>query len=74
MGFCSSPYVCDGLFVFVVCGPYCYFISFGPDVNDGSTHVVAVVIKRLAHETQKLQEQQSSFPKGLVMVQQFFTF
>lgn len=51
-----SPYVCDGLFVFVVCGPYCYFIPFGSDVNDGSTHVVTVVVKSFTHKAQELQE------------------
>ena len=51
----SSPYVCDGLFVFTVCGPYRYFISFGSDINDGSTNIVTVVIECFTHKTQELQ-------------------
>lgn len=50
------PYVRNGLFVLVVCGPDGYFVPFGAHVNDGSAHVVAVVIKGFAHQTQKLQE------------------
>lgn len=50
----------DGLFVLVVGGPNCYFIPFGADINDGSTHVIAEVVKSFAHETQELQEKQTS--------------
>lgn len=62
--------MCDGLFVFVVRGPYCYFVSFGTDVNDGSTHVVTVVIKSFAHKTQKLQEKQDIISTCLVIGEQ----
>lgn len=55
----TSPYVRDSLFVFIVCGPYCYFIPFGTDVNDCSTHIVAGVVESFAHEAQKLQEKHS---------------
>lgn len=52
------PYVRDGLFVLVVCGPHGYFVPFGAHVNNSSTHVIAEVIKGFAHQTQKLQEEQ----------------
>lgn len=52
----TSPYVCDGLFVFIVCGPYCYFIPFGSDVNDCSAYVVTEIIKTFTHEAQELQD------------------
>lgn len=52
------PYVRDGLFVLVVCGPHGYFVPFGAHVNDSSAHVIAVVIKGFAHQTQKLQGEQ----------------
>lgn len=52
------PDVRDGLFVLVVCGPDSYFVPFGAHVNDSSAHVIAVVIKGFAHQTQKLQEEQ----------------
>lgn len=55
----TSPYVRDSLFVFIVCGPYCYFIPFSTDINDCSTHVVAGVVESFAHEAQKLQEKHS---------------
>lgn len=48
----------DGLFVLVVRGPDGYFVPFGAHVNDRSAHVVAVVIKGFAHQTQKLQEEE----------------
>lgn len=48
--------MCDGLFVFIICRPYCYFISFGSDVNDSAAHVVAVIVKGFTHKTQELQE------------------
>lgn len=66
-GISGLPYVCDGLFVLVVRGPNCYFIPFGADINDGSTHVIAEVVKSFAHETQKLQEKQMSGPNILLL-------
>ncbi len=66
-GIFRSPYVCDGFFVFVVCRPYCNFISFGSDVNDGSTHIVTVVIKSFTNKTQELQEKQTLFPNALLL-------
>lgn len=54
------PYVRDGLFVLVVCGPDGYFVPFGAHVNDSPAHVIAVVIKGFAHQTQELQEEQLS--------------
>lgn len=48
----------DGFFVLVVCGPDGYFVPLGAHVNDGSAHVIAVVIKGFAHQTQKLREEQ----------------
>lgn len=48
----------DGLFVLVVCGPHGYFVPFGAHVNDSAAHVIAVVIKGFAHQTQKLQGEQ----------------
>lgn len=48
----------DGLFVLVVRGPHRDFVPFGAHVDDGSAHVIAEVIKRFAHQTQKLQEEQ----------------
>lgn len=50
----------DGLFVLVFCGPDRYLIPFGSDVDDGAAHVVAVVVERLAHQTQELREQRTS--------------
>ncbi len=61
--------MCDGLFVFVVCGPYGYFISFSSDVDDGSTHVVTVVVERFTHKTQELWTK-DIFPNGLVTEEQ----
>lgn len=66
-GISGLPYVCDGLFVLVVRGPNCYFIPFGADINDGSTHVIAEVVKSFAHEAQKLQEKQMSGPNILLL-------
>lgn len=59
----SSPYVRDGLFVLVVRGPHGYLVPFSAHVNNGSAHVIAVVIKGFAHQTQKLQEEQSPGPE-----------
>jgi len=59
--------VCDGLFVFKVCGPYGYFITFGSDVNDGSTNIVTVVIKRFTHKTQELQGKKKNIRGNLLL-------
>lgn len=59
--------MCDGFFVFIVRGPYCNFVSFGSDVNDGSTNVIAVIIKGFTDKTQELQEKHTSFPHALLL-------
>ena len=66
-GMSELPYVCDGFFVFVVCGPYCNFVSFGSDVNDGSTNVIAVIIKGFTDKTQELQEKHTLFLNALLL-------
>lgn len=58
-----SPDVRHGVPVLVVCCPDGYFISFRTNIDHGSTHIVAVVIKGLADQTQELQNSWSSARK-----------
>lgn len=55
-----SPDVRHCIPVLVVCRPDGYFISFRTDVDNGSAHVVAVVIEGLADQTQELHNSSSS--------------
>lgn len=55
-GIFNLPYVCDGLFIFIVCSPYSHLITFGSNINDSSTNIVTVVVKSFSNKTQELQE------------------
>lgn len=68
---CGLPYVCDGLFVFTVCGPYRYLISFGSDINHGSANIITVVIKCFTHKTQELQGREREREKHYRLVSAF---
>lgn len=52
----SSPYVYDCVFVLVVRRPYRDFVSFRSNVDDGAAHVIAVIVKSFAHQTQELKQ------------------
>ncbi len=49
------PYVYNSIFVLVVCRPYRYFVSLCSDVDDSTTDIITVVIKRFSHKAQKLK-------------------
>ena len=51
------PDVCDGVFVLVVSCPDGDLVPFGADVDDGSAHIVAVLVKRFPHQTEDLQHE-----------------
>ena len=51
----TSPYVCDAILVVVVCRPYRYLVSFSSDVNNSTTHIVAMVVECFTYKTQELQ-------------------
>ncbi len=49
------PYVYNSIFVLVVIRPYRYFVSLCSDVDDSTTNIITVVIKRFSHKAQKLK-------------------
>lgn len=55
-----SPDVRHCIPVLIVCRPDGYFIPFRTDVDHGAAHVVAVVVKGLADQTQELRKSSSS--------------
>lgn len=57
------PYVYNSIFVLVVIRPYRYFVSLCSDVDDSTTDIITVVIKRFSHKAQKLKKQNQDWER-----------